>query len=56
MPSEMLQQFYLSQCTLRQNLLAEDIRNLLNRNAFLGLGIRRSTEMVETLANIPQIV
>ena len=44
MPSEMLQQFYLSQGTLRQNLLAENICHFLNRNAFLSLGIRGSTE------------
>jgi hypothetical protein len=36
----MLQQLYLSQRTLRQNLLAENIGDLLNRNSLLGLGIR----------------
>ena len=36
----MLQQLYLSQCTLCQNLLAEDIGDLLDRNSLLGLGVR----------------
>jgi hypothetical protein len=55
MPSEVLQQFYLSQRTLRQNLLAEDICDLLNCNAFLGLGIRRGTTITDMLATILQI-
>jgi len=49
MSSEMLQQLYLSERTLRQDLLAEDIGDLLDRNAFLCLGIGRSTAMI-TLA------
>jgi hypothetical protein len=36
----MLQQLYLSQRTLGQDLLAEDIGDLLDRNPLLGLGIR----------------
>jgi hypothetical protein len=44
MPSEMLQKFDLSQRTLGQNLLAENIGDLLDRNSFIGLGIGRGTE------------
>lgn len=40
MPPEVLEQFYLAQSTFRQDLLAEDICNLLDRNALAGLGIR----------------
>jgi hypothetical protein len=36
MSSEVLQQLYLPQRTLGQDLLAEHIGDLLNRNAFLG--------------------
>jgi len=42
-PPEVLQQLYLAQRTLRQDLLAEDIGNLLDRNSFLCLGVGRST-------------
>jgi hypothetical protein len=44
MSSEMLQKFDLSQRTLSQNLLAENIGDLLDRNSFIGLGIGRGTE------------
>jgi hypothetical protein len=37
MSSEMLQQLYFSQRTLREDLLGEDICNLLDRDAFVGL-------------------
>lgn len=37
MSSEVLQQLDLAQCTLRQDLLAEDIRDLLDRNTLVGL-------------------
>lgn len=43
MSSEMLQQLYLSQRTLGQDLLAEDIGDLLDRNPFLSLRIRSRT-------------
>lgn len=38
--SEMLQELYLPQRTLRQNLFAEDIGHLLDRDTLLCLGIR----------------
>jgi hypothetical protein len=41
--SEVLQKLDLSQGTLGQNLLAEDIGDLLDRNALIGLAIGRST-------------
>jgi hypothetical protein len=44
--SEVLQKLDLSQGTLGQNLLAEDIGDLLDRNALIGLAIGRGT--VET--------
>ena len=43
MSSEVLQKLDLSQRTLGQNLLAEDIGDLLDRNAFTGLAIGRGT-------------
>jgi len=43
MSSEVLQQLYLTQRALCQDLLAEHICNLLDRNAFLCLGIGGST-------------
>jgi hypothetical protein len=49
MSSEMLEELDLSQRTLCQDLLAENIGHLLDRNAFLGLGIRRGTaEIIES--------
>jgi hypothetical protein len=49
MSPEVLQELNLSQCTLSQNLLAEDISDLLDRNTFLGLSIRRGTvEKIES--------
>lgn len=42
MPSEVLQQLYLTQRTLSQDLLTEDIGNLLDRDALLCLAIRSS--------------
>jgi hypothetical protein len=44
MSSEMLEQLYLTQRALRQDLLAEHICNLFNRNTFLRLGVGGSTE------------
>lgn len=41
MPSEVLEQLNLSQCALRQDLFAENIRDLLDRNAFVCLLVRR---------------
>lgn len=41
MPSEVLEQLNLSQCALRQDLFAENIRDLLDRNAFVRLLVRR---------------
>jgi hypothetical protein len=41
--SEVLQKLDLSQGTLGQNLLAEDIGDLLDRNALIGLAIGRGT-------------
>lgn len=38
----MLQEFYLTKSTLRQDLLAEDIGDLFDSNAFIGLDIRGS--------------
>jgi hypothetical protein len=43
MSSEMLQKLDLSQRTLGQNLLAEDIGDLLDRNSFIGLSVGRGT-------------
>lgn len=53
MPSEVLKQLDLSQRTLRQDLLAEDIRDLLDRNPLIRLLIRRSTTSAHTSASIP---
>jgi hypothetical protein len=50
-PSEMLKQLYLSQRTLRQDLLAKDIGDLLDRNALLGLRVGCST-VINLLADI----
>jgi hypothetical protein len=55
MASEVLQKLDLSQRTLGQNLLAEDIGNLLDRNAFLGLGIRGRTMMTEKSARVRRV-
>lgn len=43
MSSEVLQKLDLSQRALGQNLLAEDIGDLLDRNTFTGLTIGRGT-------------
>ena len=43
MAPEMLQQLYLTERTLGQDLLAEDIGNLLDSNTFLRLGIGSCT-------------
>jgi hypothetical protein len=43
MTSEVLQKLDLSQCALSQDLLAEDIGDLLDRNSFVCLGIGRGT-------------
>jgi chorismate-pyruvate lyase len=42
--SKMLQQLDLSQRTLGQNLLAKNIRNLLDRNSFARLIVRGRAE------------
>lgn len=41
MPSEVLEQLNLTQCALCQDLFAENIRDLLDRNAFVCLLVRR---------------
>ena len=43
MPAEVLQKLDFSQGTLRQDLLAEDICNLLYGNPFLSLVVGRRT-------------
>jgi len=43
MSSEVLQKLDLSQRTLGQNLLAEDIGDLLDRNSLTGLAVGRGT-------------
>jgi hypothetical protein len=43
MSSEVLQKLDLPQRTLGQNLLAEDVGDLLDRNTFTGLAIGRGT-------------
>ena len=43
MTSKMLQQLYFPQRSLRQNLLAEDIGDLLDSHTFLSLGVGRRT-------------
>lgn len=41
MPSEVLEQLNLSQCALCKDFFAENIRNLLDCNAFVCLLVRR---------------
>ena len=53
MGSEVLQQLYLTQRPLCQNLLAEDISDLLDRNTLAGLVIgRRAHYPVRALAQL----
>jgi len=52
MPSEVLQQLDLAQRTLRQDLLAEDIRDLLDRNTLVGLLVGRGTTHARRSASI----
>jgi hypothetical protein len=49
----MLQKLDLSQGTLRQNLLAEDIGNLLDGHALVGLVVRRGT--YNTIGTLTQL-
>jgi hypothetical protein len=44
MSSEVLQKLDLPQRALGQDLLAEDIGDLLDRNTFIGLSVCRGTE------------
>lgn len=43
MTSEMLEKLYFAKCSFRQNLLAKNIRDLLDSNAILALGILGGT-------------
>jgi predicted metal-dependent TIM-barrel fold hydrolase len=52
MSSEVLQQLDLAQRTLRQDLLAEDIRDLLDRNTLVGLLVGRGTLQAHRSASI----
>jgi hypothetical protein len=47
MPSEVLEKLDLSKRTLCEDLLAEDICDFLDRNSFVGLGIRGGTTIHE---------
>ena len=53
MPSEMLQQLYLTQGTFGQNLLAEDIGNFLDSDALASLVVGRSTD--NTICSLAQL-
>ena len=54
MPSEMLQQLYLSERTLGQDLLAEDIGNFLDCDTLLTLRIRSRTAMNRDQQTFPR--
>lgn len=55
MPSEMLKQLDLSQGTLGQDLLTEDIGNLLDSNALTCLSIRGGTIPFTTVSPHVQV-
>lgn len=48
MSSEVLEELYLAQCSLGQNLLAEYIGNLLDSDTLIGLVIHSGTIEVES--------
>jgi hypothetical protein len=52
MTSKVLQQLNLAQGALSQDLLAEDIRDLLDCNAFVGLGINGGTAVAAPVSAV----
>lgn len=48
MSSEVLEELYLAQCSLGQNLLAEHIGNLLDSDTLVGLVVHSGTIAVES--------
>lgn len=53
MSSEMLQQLYLTQSSLRENLLAEDISDFLDGDAFARLIVRRRAD--DAISTLPKL-